>query len=61
MSMLRQGCSLGMFHRTCEKLHGGVRVGGLSMPNIMCMPFYFKPQGIFNISYPWAYNKKACA
>ena len=21
--MFRQGCSLSMFHRTCEKLHGG--------------------------------------
>ena len=22
--MLRQGCSLSMLHRTCEKLHGGL-------------------------------------
>ena len=29
-----------------KELHGGVRLGGLSMPNIMCMPFYFKPRGI---------------
>ena len=27
MYMLRQGCSLSMLHRTCEKLHGG---GGLA-------------------------------
>ena len=30
---LRQGCSLSMLHRTYEKMHGGVRLGGLSMPN----------------------------
>ena len=24
MCMLRQGCSLSMLHRTCEKLHGGL-------------------------------------
>ena len=36
--MLRQGCSLGMLHRTCENVHGGVRLGGLGMPNILCMP-----------------------
>ena len=49
--MLQQGCTLSMFHRTCEKLHGGVglvaRLGGgirlvvLSMPNILFKPFYF--------------------
>ena len=43
--MLRQGCSLSMLHRTCEKLHGGVRLGGLCMLKIMHMPFYFKPRG----------------
>ena len=32
MCMYRQGCSLSMLHRTCEKLHWGVRLGGLSMP-----------------------------
>ena len=36
--MLRQGCSLSMPHRTC-----GVRLGWLSMPNIMCMPFILNP------------------
>ena len=46
MHMLRQGCSLSMFHRTCEILHWGVRLGRLSMPNIICMPLYFKPRGI---------------
>ena len=33
MHIVRQGCSLSMFHRTCEKLHGDVRLGGLSMPS----------------------------
>ena len=41
MHMLRQGCSLSILHRTCEKLHGGVRLGGLSIPNIMHMLFLF--------------------
>ena len=41
--MLRQECSLSMLHRTCEKVHVGVRLGGLGMPNILSMPFYFKP------------------
>ena len=40
MSMLRQGCSLSMLHRTHEKLHGGVRLDELRMPNILCMPFF---------------------
>ena len=46
MCMLRQECSLSMLHRNCKKMHGGVRLGGLSMPNIMHMPFYVKPRGI---------------
>ena len=46
MHMLSQEYSLSMLHRTCEKLHGGVRLGALSMPNILYMPFYFKPRGI---------------
>ena len=41
--MLRQVCSLSMLHTTYEKVHGGVRLGGLSMPNILQMLFYFKP------------------
>ena len=40
--MVRQGCSLSMLYKTCEKLKGHVRLGGLSMPNILCMLFYFK-------------------
>ena len=39
--MLRQGYSLSMLHRICEKLYGGVRLGGLSMHNIMHMLFLF--------------------
>ena len=39
--MLRQGCSLIMLLRPCEKLHGDVRLGGLNMTNIMHMPFLF--------------------
>ena len=46
MHMLRQRCSLSMLHRTCEKLHGVVTLSGLSMPNIMHMPFYFKPRSV---------------
>ena len=53
MCMLRLGCFLSMFHRTCEILHGGVRLGGLSIPNILCMPFYFKPRGIKKYSIPY--------
>ena len=45
MCMLRQGCSLSMLHRT-YKNHMVVRMDGLSMPNILSMPFYFKPRGL---------------
>ena len=31
MCMLRQSCSLSMLYRTCEYLHGSVRLGGLDM------------------------------
>ena len=51
--MLREGCSLSMLHRICEKLQGGIRLGGLSMPNIMHMPFYFKPRGIRKYPIPY--------
>ena len=40
MCMFRQGCSLSMLHGTFEKLHGGVRLSRLSIPNILCMPLY---------------------
>ena len=53
MCMLRQGCSLSMLHRTCENVHGGVRLCGLGMPNILCMLFYFKPRGIKKYSIPF--------
>ena len=53
MHMLRQWWSLSMPHRTCEKLHGGVRLGGLSMPNIIGMPFYFKSRGIKKNPVPY--------
>ena len=49
MCMLRQGCSLTMLHRTCEKLHGSVTLGGLSMPNIMHMPFFLSPEVLRSI------------
>ena len=52
MHMVRQGCSLSMPHRTCEKLHGGVRSGGLSMSNTLCMPFYSTPRGVKGEPYP---------
>ena len=51
--MLKQGCSVSMLHRTCEKVHGGLRLAGLGMPNIMCMPFYFMPRGIKKDSIPY--------
>ena len=38
MCMLRHECSLNMLH--------SVRLGGLGMPNILCMSFYFKPRGV---------------
>ena len=41
--MLRQGCSLIMLHRSCEKLHGGVRFSRLSMPNTMHILFILSP------------------
>ena len=50
MCMLKQGCSLSMNHRTCENVHGDVRLGGLGMPNILNMPFYFKPRDITKYS-----------
>ena len=43
MSMLRQRCSLSMLHRSCEYVHGGVRLDGLGMLNILCMPFTLSP------------------
>ena len=51
--MLRQGYSLDMLQGTCETVHGGVRLGGLGTPNILHMPFHFKPRGIkkYSISY----------
>ena len=52
MCMLRQRCSLSMLHRTCEKVHGGVRLGGLGMPNNLHMPFHFKPRGVKRNSIP---------
>ena len=48
MHMFRQGCPLSMLHRTCEKVYGGFRLGGLGIPNILHMPFLF-------------YFKKVCA
>ena len=30
MCILSQGCSLSMLHRTCEKLHGHVVLGGFN-------------------------------
>ena len=51
--MLRQGCSLSMLYRTCEYEHGDVRLGGLGMPNILNMPFYFKLRGIKKYSIPY--------
>ena len=44
--MLRQGCSLSMLHKANENMHGGVRLYRLGIPNILHMPFYFKPRGI---------------
>ena len=46
MHMLKQWCSLSMLQRFCENMHGGVALGGLSMPNewcTLCMSIYFKP------------------
>ena len=54
--MLRQWCSLSLFHRTCENMHGGVGLGRLSMPNGWCtmhMPIYFNPWGIKKYSVPY--------
>ena len=53
MCLLRQECSLSMLHRTRENVTGGVRLGGLGMPNILCMPFYFEPRGINKYSIPY--------
>ena len=53
MHMLRQGSPLSMLHRICEKVHGGVGLGGLGMAKILCMPFYFKTRDVkkYSISY----------
>ena len=43
-------------HRTCENMHWGVGLGGLSMPNgwcTLCMPIYFKCWGIKKYSIPY--------
>ena len=53
MCMLRQGCSLSILHRTCEKVHWGVRLCALGMSNILHMPFYFKPRGVKKYSIPY--------
>ena len=53
MHMLRQGCSLSIFHITCENVHGGIRLGGWDMPNILHIPFYFKSRGIKKYSIPY--------
>ena len=53
MCMLRQRHSLSMLHRTCEKVHWGVRLGGYGIPNILCMPLYFNPRGIKKYSIPY--------
>ena len=53
MCILRQGCSLSMLHRTCEKVHGGVRLGGLRLPNIMYMPCYLNPGDINKYPIPY--------
>ena len=53
MCMLRQGCSLRMLHRTCENVHGVLGWVGLGMPNILHLPFYFKPRGIKKYSIPY--------
>ena len=53
MGMLRQGCSLSMSHRTCEKVHRGVKLGGLGMPNILHMSFYFKYSDVEKYSMPY--------
>ena len=55
MHMVIQGCSVSMFHRTCENVHRGARLGGLCMPSILHMSFYFKPRGIkkYSIQYIW--------
>ena len=56
MCMLRQWYFLSMLHRTCENMYGGVRLGGLSMPNrwfTLCMPIYFNPWCIKRYSVPY--------
>ena len=51
--MLRQGCSLSKLHKACEKLQGHVRLGALSMPNILHMPLYFKPRDVKENPIPY--------
>ena len=41
MHIVRQGCSLSMLHKTCEKVHGGVMLGGLNMPQYLAHAFLF--------------------
>ena len=43
MHMLRQGCSLHMLLKICEKLYGYVRLGALSMPSTFCSSFILSP------------------
>ena len=53
MHMLRQWCSLRMLHRTCEEMHGSVRLCGLAMPNSFCTPIYFEARGVKKYSIPY--------
>ena len=53
MYMLSQRCSLSMVHRICEYVPGGVRLGGLDMSKILCMPSYLKSRGVKKYPIPF--------
>ena len=53
MCMLRPRCCLSMLHRTCEHVHGGDRLSGMGMPNILHIPFYFKSRGVKKCPMPY--------
>ena len=52
--MVRQWCSLSMPCSTCEKLHGGVGLGGIEHAQYLAhVFFYFKSRGIKENPIPY--------
>ena len=48
MCMHRQGCSLTMLHRSCKKVHGGIRLGDWACPISCTCLFILSPRVLRN-------------